>query len=74
MMYFKDLSKPITSGIHETLFHLDIIDLGENDKVENYYNQLPEEIKKYGLRWGFNDTAVQDSMHEWFEENIKQLL
>ena len=41
-----------------------------HDKVEGYYNQLPEHIKKDGIHWGFSDSVVQDSMCEWFEKNV----
>lgn len=49
---------------------MDILELNEDDKVETYYDQLPDEIKKDGMRWGFSDTIVQENMAEWFEKNV----
>lgn len=70
MPRFSNLKDADKSGIHEVLFQMNILELTDDDKVESYYNQLPDEIKKDGMRWGFSDTVVQDSMSEWFEKNV----
>ena len=49
---------------------MDVIKLEDDDKVENYYNQLPDNIKEDGMRWGFQDTVVMDNMFEWFKNNL----
>ena len=67
---FSNLEDGDKSGIHEVLFQMDILELTDDDKVENYYEQLPDEIKKDGMRWGFIDSVVQDSMGEWFKNNV----
>lgn len=67
---FSNLKDGDKSGIHEVLFQMDILELGDDDKVEKYYEQLPDEIKKDGMRWGFSDTVVQESMADWFEKNV----
>lgn len=67
---FSNLKDSDKSGIHEVLFQMDIIELDDDDKVENYYNQLPDDIKKDGMRWGFQDSVVMDNMSEWFEKNV----
>ena len=69
-MEYKELKESDKKGIHEVLFQMDIIGLEDDDKVEDYYNQLPEHIKKDGIHWGFSDSVVQDSMCEWFEKNV----
>ena len=69
-MEYKELKESDKKGIHEVLFQMDIIELEDDDKVEDYYNQLPEHIKKDGIHWGFSDSVVQDSMCEWFEKNV----
>jgi hypothetical protein len=69
-MEYKELKESDKSGIHEVLFQMDIIGLEDNDKVEGYYNKLPENIKKDGIHWGFSDSVVQDSMCDWFEKNV----
>lgn len=61
-MEYKELKESDKNGIHEVLFQMNIIGLEDNDKVEGYYNQLPEPIKKDGIRWGFSDSVVQDSI------------
>ncbi len=66
---FSNLKDGDKSGIHEVLFQMDIIEL-DDDKVENYYNQLPDDIKKDGMRWGFQDSVVMDNMAKWFEKNV----
>lgn len=67
---FSNLKDDDKSGIHEVLFQMDILELDDDDKVENYYNQLPDNIKKDGMRWGFQDSVVMDNMAEWFEKNV----
>ena len=67
---FSNLKDSDKSGIHETLFQMDILELDEDEKVEGYYNQLPEDIKKEGMRWGFQDSVVMDNMCEWFQNNL----
>ena len=67
---FIDLSNDEKSYVHEVLFQMDILDLEEEDKVEKYYNMLPENIKRNGAIWGLSDSVVRDDMHEWFENNV----
>jgi len=67
---FSNLSEDDRSGIHEVLFQMDILELEDDDKVEFYYNQLPDDIKKDGVRWGFQDSVVRDNMCVWFEKNV----
>jgi len=67
--YFSNLKDDDKSGIHEVLYQLDILKLVDDDKVEKYYEQLPYEIKKDGMRWGFSDSVVQNNMANWFENN-----
>lgn len=67
---FSNLRNCDKIGIHEVLFLMDIIKLEDDDKVENYYNQLPDNIKEDGMRWGFQDTVVMDNMFEWFKNNL----
>lgn len=69
-MEYKELKELDKNGIHEVLFQMDIIGLEDDDKVEGYYNQLPEHIKKDGVRWGFQDSVVRDTMYVWFEKNV----
>ena len=69
-MYTK-LSISDKKGIHEVLFQGDFLKLDDDDKVESYYDKLPDDIKKDGEEWGFNDSVVMDNMHEWFENNIE---
>ena len=69
-MEYKELKESDKSGIHKVLFQMDIIGLEDDDKVEKYYNKLPEHIKKDGIHWGFSDSVVQDSMCDWFEKNV----
>jgi len=69
-MDYKELKKSDKSGIHEVLFQMNILELEDDDKVEDYFNKLPEDIKKNGIRYGFNDTVVQDCICEWFENNV----
>jgi hypothetical protein len=67
---FSNLSEDDRNGIHEVLFQMDILELEDDDKVEGYYNQLPDDIKKEGVRWGFQDSVVRDTMYVWFEKNV----
>jgi hypothetical protein len=67
---FSNLSEDHRKGIHEVLFQMDILELEDDDKVEEYYNQLPNDIKKDGVRWGFQDSVVRDTMCVWFEKNV----
>jgi hypothetical protein len=67
---FSNLSEDDRKGIHEVLFQMDILELEDDDKVEEYYNQLPNDIKKDGVRWGFQDSVVRDTMCVWFEKNV----
>lgn len=67
---FSNLSEDDKNGIHEVLFQMDILELEDDDKVEEYYNQLPDDIKKDGVRWGFQDSVVRDNMYVWFEKNV----
>ena len=69
-MNYKELKESDKNGIHEVLFQMDIIGLEDNNKVEQYYEKLPEHIKRDGIHWGFSDSVVQDSMYDWFEKNI----
>ena len=67
---FSNLSEDDRKGIHEVLFQMDILELEDDDKVEEYYNQLPNDIKKDGVRWEFQDSVVRDTMCVWFEKNV----
>lgn len=67
---FSKLSSDDKSGIHEILFQMGILELDDDNRVEEYYNKLSNEIKIDGIRWGFQDTVVGDSMVEWFENNL----
>ena len=49
---------------------MNILELTDDDKVEKYYKQLPDSIKMDGMRWGFNDTVIQEYMCEWFGNGI----
>lgn len=70
MLNFSNLSKDNKDGIHEVLFQIGILNLNDDNKVEKYYNKLPDKIKKEGVNYGFNDTVVQEMMSEWFKNNI----
>lgn len=67
---FSKLSSDDKLGIHETLFQMDILKLDDDDKIEEYYDKLPNEIISDGIRWGFQDSVVMDNMAEWFENNL----
>ena len=70
MVVFQILKIAIKVEYMKTLFQMDILELDEDEKVEGYYNQLPEDIKKEGMRWGFQDSVVMDNMCEWFQNNL----
>lgn len=56
-------------AIHEVLFQLDILGFEDDDKVEPFYNKLPENIIKNGIHYGFDDSFVRSEMYKFFDEN-----
>ena len=38
-------------------------------KMEELFEQLPDNIKSDAYHWGLNDTVVRDNIYEWFQEN-----
>ena len=74
MIHYNDLKQSDKNGIHEVLFQMNIIGIGDDDKVEHYYNQLPESIKEDGQHYSFSDTVIQDLIHDWFEKNILSII
>jgi len=66
---FADLEKSDKDAIHDVLFQLDIIELKDDDKVEEFFNFLPKNIKAEGQHWGFCDTVVGDNMYVYFKNN-----
>lgn len=52
-MNYKELKESNKRGIHEVLFQMNIIELEDDDKVEEYYTKLPDNIKMDGVHWGF---------------------
>ena len=64
---FDNLEKNDKLAIHEVLFNLDILELNDDNKVKDYYINLPSDIKIDGKKHGFNDSLVMDKMNEWFK-------
>lgn len=69
-MCYKELEDYDKDSIHEILFQMGIVSLEDYDKIESFYEKLPEHIKKEGIHWGFSDSVVRDMMCVWFHENI----
>lgn len=66
---YNQLNRDDKIAIHGVLFQLDILEYGDNDKVEPFYNKLPENIIKNGIHYGFDDFFVTSEMYKFFDEN-----
>lgn len=44
------------------------------EQIRVIFNMLPQEIFGLGVQWGFRDTEVGESIHEYIEENIESIL
>jgi hypothetical protein len=44
-----------------------------NDKLIEYWNALPDDIKLDTLKWGIDDTQTGDDICKWLRNNYEQL-
>ena len=42
-----------------------------NEKIIEYWDNIPEDIKLDVLRWGLNDTLIKDKIYDWLISNKK---
>jgi hypothetical protein len=40
-----------------------------NERVLEYWNKLPDDLKDEAIHWGLDDTVVGDNIYEWLIEH-----
>ena len=44
----------------------------EKERLYEIHALLPDDIKADGVRWGFDDTVVRDSVYVYLRDNLKK--
>lgn len=58
-------------SLHDVILEaLNIEDL-DNEKIIEYWNMFPENIKLDAIKWGMRDTPTRDNMYDWLQKNVK---
>jgi len=59
--------------LHDVL--LETLDISYTDeKLQEFWDLLPEDEKGLAYQWGCNDTVFSDNIHEWSKENRKLII
>ena len=44
------------------------------EQLEKFFEDLPEDIKMDAYRWGLNDSVVRDMIYVWYQNELKNKL
>ena len=64
-----ELDQDDLDTLHDVIFNALGLDDLSNDKILEYWNKFPDDIKLDAIKWGISDTPTRDNMYGWLQKN-----